>query len=53
MGNSHGNLGLLYGKRGDVEKARQLWAKARELFRRIGMPHMVEKMQRWIKGIDD
>ena len=31
--------------RGDVERARELWSKARELYARIGMPHMVKHVQ--------
>lgn len=49
MGNSYGNLGLIYEMRGDVKKARQYWEKARGLYERIGIPHMVKQMQEWIE----
>jgi hypothetical protein len=28
-----------------------LWTKARDLFARIGMPHIVAKVQGWIDGL--
>ena len=47
------NLGLVYEQRGDVEKAREYWEKALELYKKIGMPHMVEKVEGWIERISD
>jgi len=44
--------GWVYEKRGDVEKARQYWVKAVDLFKKIGMPHMVKEVQGWIERID-
>ncbi len=45
------NLGLIYKQRGDIGKARNYWEKALGLYKKIGMPHMVEKVQGWIEGI--
>jgi tetratricopeptide (TPR) repeat protein len=45
------NLGLVYQKHGDISKAREYWEKAVELYKRIGMPHMVEKVEGWIEEI--
>ena len=50
MASDYGNLGLIYQTRGDLDEARKLWGKAKELYQRIGMPHMVEEMARWING---
>jgi tetratricopeptide (TPR) repeat protein len=47
------NLGLVYQKHGDISKAREYWEKAVELYKRIGMPHMVEKVEGWIEEISD
>lgn len=41
------NLGVIYKLRGDVEKTREYWEKAVELYKRIGMPHMVEMVEGW------
>ena len=46
------NLGLVYQKRGDIGKAREYWEKAVGLYKKIGMPHMVEKVEEWIREID-
>ena len=47
-----GNLGIVYKTRGDLDGARERWTKARDLFRDIGMPHMVAKVQGWLDGLD-
>lgn len=39
------NLGSVAKDRGEFERARELWTKARDLFAKIGMPHMVKQMQ--------
>jgi len=52
MANDYSNLGLIYEKRGDTTKARQFWEQARELYKKIGIPHMVKKIERWIEGLD-
>jgi len=46
-----GNLGPICKQRGDVPEARRLWQQAVELCRRIGMPHMVAKVQGWIDAL--
>jgi len=38
---------VIYKLRGDVEKTREYWEKAVELYKRIGMPHMVEMVEGW------
>ena len=52
MASDYGNLGWVYKKRGDVEKARGYWVKAVDLYKRIGMPHMVKEVQGLIDEID-
>jgi len=47
-----GNLGLIFDIRGELDKAEEFWEKAVELYKRIGMPHILEKVQGWIEGIE-
>jgi hypothetical protein len=51
MATTYGNLGIIQAQRADLTGAREWWTKARDLFARIGMPHMVAKVQDWIDGI--
>ena len=39
--------------RGDSAKARGLWTKSRDLYRQIGIPYMVNKVQAWLDGLPD
>ena len=48
MAEDYGNLGVVYEERGDLPTAREHWLKARDLFTRAQMPHMAEKVQRWL-----
>ncbi|MCP4245784.1 MAG: tetratricopeptide repeat protein [bacterium] len=48
MATAYGNLGSVARARGEHDDARKLWIKARELFAKIGIPHMVKKVQGWI-----
>ena len=47
------NLGLIFQTRGDLDEARKLWTKARDLYAKIGMPLMVEKVQGWLDDLPD
>lgn len=47
------NLGILADTRGDLAAARAFWVQARDLYAEIGMPHMVEKVQESLDGLDD
>ncbi len=51
MANAYGNLGLIEAQRGQIDAARELWTKARDLYARIGIPHMVEKHQKWLDSL--
>ena len=42
------NQGRIFQIRGDLDEARKLWTKSRDLYAKIGMPHMVEKVQGWL-----
>lgn len=48
IANSYSNLGLINHWRGEPDKARGYWEKARDLYKKIGMPHMVKKIQEWL-----
>jgi tetratricopeptide (TPR) repeat protein len=52
MARHYSNLATIYETRGDLDKAREYWEKALELFKKIGMSHMVEKVQKWIDDIE-
>jgi len=45
MASDYGNLGIVYEQRGDIGKAKEYWEKALGLFRKIRMPHIVEKVE--------
>ncbi len=59
MGNIEGaardlaNLGGLHSAKGELDKARELWIKARDGYNIVGMEDMAEKVQQWIDGIED
>jgi tetratricopeptide (TPR) repeat protein len=53
IADDYSNLGLIYKERGDVKTALRHWEKAKDLYQRIGMPHMVKKVQGWIDEIKD
>lgn len=48
MANQYGNLGLLDEARGNIPAACAQWVKSRDLFRQLGAPHMVEKVEGWM-----
>ena len=51
MANYLGRAGYetdVYEMRGDLKEALTLWTRARDLYEKIGMPHMVAKMQNWL-----
>jgi tetratricopeptide (TPR) repeat protein len=52
MASDYGNLGAIYEMRGDDKQAREHWIKSRDLFARIGAPHMVKQVQGWIDELD-
>ena len=51
MASDYGNLGLIYETRGDLKEARTLWTRARDLYEKIGMEHMVAKIQNWLDDL--
>jgi tetratricopeptide (TPR) repeat protein len=48
---TYANLGLIEKKRAEHKNATEYWEKALEMYKKIGMPHMVEKVQGWIDGL--
>jgi hypothetical protein len=53
MAADYGNLGLIYQTRGDLDRAREFWTRALDLYQKVGMPHMVDKVQGWLDALDD
>ncbi len=51
MASDYANLGTVFNRRGNLDEARRLWTKARDLYARIGMPHVVKQMQGWLDGL--
>jgi hypothetical protein len=45
------NLGLIAIQRGDIADARQLWTESHDLFAKVEIPNMVEKLQGWLDGL--
>ena len=54
-GVAHGyaNLGVIHRTRGDLDQARELWIKSRDLYDRIGMPHMVDEVGGWLAELPE
>ncbi|MBN2562141.1 MAG: tetratricopeptide repeat protein [Phycisphaerae bacterium] len=52
MANQYANLGLVLRTRGDLDGARGLWIKARDLYKQMGIPHMVEQVQGRLDQLD-
>ena len=50
MADNYGNLGLNYEARGDLDQAVTHWTKSHDLYAKIGIPKMVEKVKGWIDG---
>ena len=53
MANQYGNLGNIFETRGELCEARKLWVKARDLYAKVGIPHMVEKVQGLLDDLPD
>ncbi len=53
MANQYVRLGIIFEQRGDADEARRLWTQARGLYARIGIPHMVEKVQGGLDALPD
>ena len=51
MASQYANLGSVYKQRGDLDAAREYGTRSRDLYARIGIPHMVEKVQSWLDGL--
>ena len=51
--NQYCNLGAIYERRGDNDKARRYWEKALGLYKKIGMPHKVEKVEGFLERNKD
>ncbi len=47
----YSNLGLIHEKRGNLKQARELWTKARKLYARVGVLHMMEELQDCLDGL--
>ena len=45
------SLGVACEQRGDLAGACKLWTEARDLYARIGMPHMVERVEGWLNAL--
>lgn len=53
MANQYCNLELIDRTRGELERAAELWTKARDLFQVIGMRKEAQKIQGWLDDLPD
>lgn len=59
MGNIEGasrdlaNLGGIYAAKGEIDKGRDVWIKARDGYDIVGMKDMAKKVQGWIDGLSE
>ena len=51
MAAGYANLGGLKKEFGDESAARKYWETALQLYREIGMKHMLKKVQGWLDGV--
>jgi tetratricopeptide (TPR) repeat protein len=49
----YSNLGSVYKQRGDDRKAKEYWAQALDLFKKIGMPNEVKEVEGWLEKIKE
>ena len=49
----HGNLGLVYEVRGDLEKAEERYRKSLALFEKLGSKPMIEQVKTWIEALEE
>ncbi len=50
--NQYANLGLVIRDRGKPNEARDLWIKSRDLYAKLGAPHMVQMVQGWMDSLE-
>ncbi len=50
---SYVNLGTVCEKSNNVKKAREYWDKALNLYKKVGISHMVEKVQGWLDKLKE
>ena len=51
LASTYSNLGSVAKDRGEMERARELWTKSRDLYAKIGMPQLVKQVQGWLDGL--
>jgi Tfp pilus assembly protein PilF len=50
MAINYGNLGLVYEKRGELDKAEEVWKKSLRLYQAIGHPN-TKMIQEWLDDL--
>ena len=48
MAAAYTNLGNIYWARGDLDRAEEMYRKALDLYRQVGMARDIEKVQSWL-----
>jgi hypothetical protein len=48
LANGYANLGVVLATWDDLDGAREMWSKSRDLFAKLGAQHMVDQVQGWI-----
>ncbi len=53
IASSYVNLGTVCQRVGDVQKAQEYWDEALDLYKKVGVPHMMEQVQGWIDELKE
>ena len=48
----YSDIGAKCNASGDTEKAKKYWLNALDLYKQIGIPHKIEKLQSWLDSLD-
>lgn len=48
MATNYSNLGNVMESRGELDEAREMWTTSRDLYAKVGVQHMVDRVQGWI-----
>jgi hypothetical protein len=51
MSNQYGNMGNVYGIRGDLDKAEEYWMKSLQLYEEIGAKNEIRKLQKQLADL--
>ena len=53
MAANYANRGLIYKARGELDRARESWTRACDLFEEIGIPDKVAQVEEWLSELGE